>query len=602
MKTTRRLLLVTTVCLALSACGGGGGGEDSPPATPTPRPDPSATPAPTPPRPTPTPPAPPTPVVTASPQPTPTPAPTPSPTAEPGRAYRAIAGVSMGAYGALAIGTRYPQRFGAIGALGGPVDLQIALEDLADGLEVKPEAVLPTKPGDDFTFDHQPGYPDRGTRLSLVKDLTIAFGNPFLHHPDGTRRYLASDSEPARIGRDDELGTFSVLLDPRGFADGGDANSDGLRQEGELPDTPTDVLLMGVDTLGHLSTGTVGIPIGDRQLADLDGDRVYDVGDGIVRNFHEPFDDRDGDGIFEPADGERFSDVGLDGTPGTGDFGEANGVYDSDPDVAHWLAEDPYTRLAAREPGEIATQRIYMDVGKTDEFGFARHYDALVALLERKGLDVIVRDDFVGDCITVPKPSADRVLVRYEGGHVGLPDSGNDLDFGDLCGSVPIWQRILGLVGYMEASFQDGVYGVRLPALRGDFVQRDLPVPSLALPGEEVPTQRVAVYLPPRFADGGDETFPVVYFLGGYGQKPQDFARLRDLLDLLVVAGRVQNMAFAFLPGRGGVRGSFYVDQAIPESQVPDAVAKTTGRYQAAIVEDLIPAIESGILQGRVRQ
>ncbi|MFM8412621.1 MAG: alpha/beta hydrolase-fold protein [Alphaproteobacteria bacterium] len=526
----------------------------------------------------------------------------PPPAPEPGRAHRAIAGVSMGAYGAMAIGTRVPQRFGAIGALGGPIDLRIALEDLSDALEVKPETRIPLAPGDEVTFDHQLPYPDRGTRLSLVKDLVIAFGNPFLHHPDSRRRYLASDSEPARLGRDDELGPFFPPADPRGFRDGGDANDDGLRQVGEEPDTPADVLLLGGGTLGRISPGAVGPPVGDRALADLDGDGVYDVGDGLVRNFHEPFDDRDGDGEFEPADGDAFSDAGLDGAWGTGDFGEANGVFDRDPDVARWLAADPSTRLRGRTAEQIATQRLYLDVGTGDEFGFARHYEAFVAMLRAKGLDVEERDGFPGGCFSTPEPRADRVYVRYEGGHVGLPDSTGDLDLGDLCGSVPIWRRILGLVGFMEASFDDGVYGTRFPALRGDFVERDLPSPSLALAGGDVPTRRVAVYLPPRFVDGGKETFPVVYFLGGYGQKPKDFAPLRELLDFLVATGDVQNMIFVFLPGQGGVRGSFYADQSIPETQVPDVDAPTSGRYQASILDDLIPQVESGILEGRVRR
>jgi len=526
----------------------------------------------------------------------------PPPAPEPGRAHRAIAGVSMGAYGAMAIGTRVPERFGTIGALGGPIDLRIALEDLSGALLVAPQTRIPLAPGDDLTFDHQLPYPDRGTRLSLVKDLAIAFGHPFLHHPDPARRYLASDSEPARIGRDDELGGFPAPSDPRGFLDGGDSNDDGLRREGEEPDTPVDVLLLGEGTLGRLSPGTVGVPVGGRALADLDGDRVYDVGDGLVRNFHEPFDDRDGDGECEPASGETFSDTGLDGVAGTGDRGEGNGRFDRDPDVVRWLAEDPSTRLRARTAEQIASQRLYLDVGEGDEFGFARHYEAFVAMLRDKGLDVEERDGFPGGCFSTPEPRADRVFVRYEGGHVGLPDSFEDVDLGDLCGSVPIWRRILGLVGFMEASFDDGVYGVRLPAFRGDFVELDLPSPSLALPGGETPTRRVAAYLPPRFVDGGDDTFPVVYFLGGYGQKPRDFAPLRELLDVLIVAEDVQNMIFVFLPGQGGVRGSFYADQAIPETQVPGIEAPTSGRYQASILEDLIPAIEAGLLQGRVRR
>ena len=55
-----------------------------------------------------------------------------------------------------------------------------------------------------------------------------------------------------------------------------------------------------------------------------------------------------------------------------------NGRFDYDPDRANWLSEDPTTRFAATDASEITRQRIYMDVGTMDEFGFARHYANLV--------------------------------------------------------------------------------------------------------------------------------------------------------------------------------------------------------------------------------
>ena len=114
------------------------------------------------------------------------------------REFRAITGISMGAFGALNLGTRHSDRFGVIGSLGGPVDLTELLRHLIDdNLEVKPEPKL----GDDHTFDHLPPYPSRDTRLAMMRDLMIALGNPFLHHPDPVRQFLAADSEPAIAGR-----------------------------------------------------------------------------------------------------------------------------------------------------------------------------------------------------------------------------------------------------------------------------------------------------------------------------------------------------------------------------------------------------------------
>jgi hypothetical protein len=73
------------------------------------------------------------------------------------------------------------------------------------------------------------------------------------------------------------------------------------------------------------------------------------------------------------------------------------------------------------------------------------------------------------------------------------------------------------------------------------------------------------------------------------------------LLDLLIAADVLQNMYVAFLPGEGGTEGSFYVNHAVSESQVPGLSGITSGRYEDSILEDLIPAIEITVLGRRVR-
>ena len=116
--------------------------------------------------------------------------------------------------------------------------------------------------------------------------------------------------------------------------DGGDASSDGLRELSEQPTKPTDILLLAGGSLSMVVSGAQPVTVGERALADLDGDGVFDIGDGIVINFSEPFTDNNHNFVFEPELGETFQDVGLDGVPGTGDFGEGNGQFDYDPDRA----------------------------------------------------------------------------------------------------------------------------------------------------------------------------------------------------------------------------------------------------------------------------
>jgi hypothetical protein len=519
--------------------------------------------------------------------------------------FRAIAGVSMGAYGAMNLGTKHPELFGTIASLGGPVDMTQLLRDTAEGLTVSAQTAIPRTIGDAVTFDRQLPYPGRDLRISQLQDVVLAFGNPFLHHPDPEHQYLARDSEPARFLNDDAFGPFTIPGDGRGFLDGGDRDANGLRETSEAPTLSTDVLLAARGSLAMIA-GVDGVVFGERALADLDGDGVFDAGDGIVLNFSEPFTDANDNGVFEPGLGETFSDVGLDGVAGTGDFGEGNGVFDYDPDRAHWLAEDPLSRLATRSAADIATQRIYMDVGTKDEFGFARHYANLVAVLQAKGLTVRVEDGFPGNCIDLPNPSEPFLLVRYDAGHVGFKSvDPQDLLNGNPCGDATIWQRIVNMIGYLNESFPDGIFGIGSDLLpnpdpTGDIVRGDIPSPTLATGGGSVPVRPMLVYRPPAFFHG-DAHFPIVYFLGGYGQEPDDFARIQVLLDGLILTGQLQNMFFAFLPGGGSHKGSFYVNHVVSEAQAPGVPTVTSGRYEDSILADLIPVIERDVCEGRVR-
>lgn len=526
------------------------------------------------------------------------------------RQFRAITGISMGAYGAMNIGTKRSDLFATIAALGGPVDMRQMLRDMVhDNLEVSPQTTIPRNVGDDFTFDHQAPYPGRDIRLAMIKDLVIAFGNPFLHHADLSRQYLASDSEPAQLRRDDEFGEFTLSTSPRGFLDGGDPNRDGVRQTSEAALDPVDVLLGAAGSLPAVASGVAGVDVGGRMLADVDGDGNYDVGDGIVVNLAEPFTDLNANLIFEAELGETYSDFGLDGVTASGDYGEANGRFDYDPDRAGWLAEDPLTRLEGRSAADIGTQRIYMDVGTDDQFGFGKHYDNFVAMLQGKGLTVNSRNDFPANCIDINKLPQQYLLIRYEGEHVGIPeadDSRDKLLRGDICGTVVIWERLLAMISYMDSSFPDGFDGpgdldFSDPDPRGDIMKTRITSPALRLGTGTTPEQPVLIYRPPAYFHT-KRSFPIVYILGGYGQEPNDFERLGDMLDPLILTTQMQNMFVAVLPGAGGRGSSFYANHRVPESQVPDLINPTTGRYEDSILQDLIPTIENTILQGRVRR
>jgi esterase/lipase superfamily enzyme len=78
--------------------------------------------------------------------------------------FRAIAGVSMGGYGAMNIGLSRPDDFKTIACLGGPLDMGYLLKYIeVDMLG---------------NYYHMPSYPDRETRIKMLQDLAISFGNP----------------------------------------------------------------------------------------------------------------------------------------------------------------------------------------------------------------------------------------------------------------------------------------------------------------------------------------------------------------------------------------------------------------------------------------
>ena len=83
--------------------------------------------------------------------------------------FRAIGGVSMGAYGAMNIGLGRPSFFNTIASLGGPLDMAYLLKFIeVDMLG---------------NYDNPSAYPNRDTLLNMLKDLTISFGNPVYYNP-----------------------------------------------------------------------------------------------------------------------------------------------------------------------------------------------------------------------------------------------------------------------------------------------------------------------------------------------------------------------------------------------------------------------------------
>ena len=98
--------------------------------------------------------------------------------------FRAIAGVSMGGYGAMNIGVSHPDTFKTMACLGGPLDMAYLLKFIeVDMLG---------------NYDNPNFYPSRNTGINMLKDLAISFGNPVYYNPLSTYYPPGITAENAR--------------------------------------------------------------------------------------------------------------------------------------------------------------------------------------------------------------------------------------------------------------------------------------------------------------------------------------------------------------------------------------------------------------------
>src|SRR4030042_2140201 len=98
--------------------------------------------------------------------------------------FRAIAGVSMGGYGAMNIGVSYPDTFKTMACLGGPLDMASLLKFIeVDMLG---------------NYDNPNFYPNRDAGINMVKDLAISFVYPVYYNPFSTYYPPGTTAENAR--------------------------------------------------------------------------------------------------------------------------------------------------------------------------------------------------------------------------------------------------------------------------------------------------------------------------------------------------------------------------------------------------------------------
>ncbi|MBX3158172.1 MAG: hypothetical protein KF773_19550 [Deltaproteobacteria bacterium] len=564
--------------------------------------------------------------------------------------FRAIVGISMGGNAAMAMATRHPEQFDAFADLGGEPgpSMRYTLNmvrrytfggfctaaDEAAGKgrvgQLCPNAT--TKP-DQFEaasdFEHQLFQDGDGVGLTLqrslylkgVRDMARAMSNPALYNPDNPYSPPGVPLSFMAIPPAERCANPIVLRDfydhefnPDGtkpvitFCDGGDSRGLGLGVfDPSLPQLDPAELLLAVD-LNNNGVRDPGEPVitnaaepwrdvGSDGLADVD-EPGYDPvtnPDPNGDNYHWQRNPLGTEGNDDYDEGEPFDDVGLDGVAGTCqagtgpncyDFGEGDGKWTLNPNVARWYEYDAVDRFAALTPAQRAHIRAWFDAGIRDFLNNSLSANVAVgALSGRFALPFGVYDNFLPlvnegtestfDFTTVPwrdlprhgyvrygNPDASPEQVRVgDGRHVGTP--------------VQIINRATTAFAWLDKQWPEGD---RSDTLDGGQLIKDQTFTSPT-------TGRVSPYglfLPPGYnaPENAGVRYPVVYFLHGYGQQPQDLVDLSAVFANYMIEDqpldyRFQKFIIVYVDGRcrpqrDGVpvdptgdlceRGTFYTD------------------------------------------
>lgn len=472
--------------------------------------------------------------------------------------YRAITGVSMGCNGASMIGLRNPDEFDIIGALGGPTDWTYLAHYIEEGTGGFKTAAEGFGSGDPFTptqelehaqtFDNfwsptgegTGGTFDRPEYIRIFQDLALSFGNltlyndesPFLPPGLDPEELLRPASERCPGGEGTttiETGFYDEEYNPDGtlpvimFCDGR-ANRDTSIEfdrycdldENGTPDEPNRGLYPGPEDQP--------MPVVFTWAVDVNGNGVRDVGEPVIRNFHETYEDTGTDGLAsadeegydvdtnpDPAgddydyflnptgsennwrwdEGEAYDDFGLDGVDDTDqlseggyDWGEGNGEFDYNPNLGALLEErDQHTMVGQLTQEQWDNLTIYMDAGIRDLFNFGVSTNQLAGAIQAAGGNVRIYDNFFSLANLNPEEDDFRFAeVEYDtlGDHIYLRYGDPLADEEDICwgdgkhvGTVPqIANRLLTLLGLITARFPGGEFTTLeapFPTPSGDY-------------------------------------------------------------------------------------------------------------------------------------
>ncbi|MFT6398122.1 MAG: hypothetical protein ACJAYU_002877 [Bradymonadia bacterium] len=452
--------------------------------------------------------------------------------------FRAISGVSMGALGSSMIGARHPDRFDIVAPLGGPAEWVYLAQYISGGgmggfgdneYEVTQE------------FEHGMSYEDwyfstgegtggsfnRNEYSEIFLDLSLSVGNIITWNPDSpflapgitadevlrgaAARCLRGNTCPpdSDTALTIESGFFDNEYNPDGafpviaFCDGrGDRDRDrpfdracDVNFDGE-PDEANEGLFLDPCVQSRPMDITLAV--------DTNGNGMRDVGEPVIRNSWEDYEDLGTDGLASSAEegfdalsnpdpagddydyvdnpfgtegnwlwdeGEPYNDFGIDGVEGSPswedggfDIGEGNGRFDYNPNLQRVYDEmSPRHLIQDMSPEVFRDTNWFIDAGVRDLFNFVVGANQLAGTIQGMGGNVRVYDGFSE--VQGIESGFNFTLVDYAnlGQNVLLRYGDRDADEEDICfgdgkhvGTVAqIANRLLTMLGFITNRFPD---------------------------------------------------------------------------------------------------------------------------------------------------
>ncbi len=544
-------------------------------------------------------------------------------------AWNAIVGVSMGGNAAMSIALRHPDRFDEAGDLGGEpgpsmvYTLAMVRDFLFGGFCTADDqaagrgnigALCPNKSTKPDQFEVASDYEhmltqtgdgigltlDRGLYMKASRDLSRALGNPALYNPSNAYAppgvdfsYFATDPATRCANPIVLHDFFDREFNPDGkkpvitFCDGGDVpGMNGVFDPTQPQTSPAEVLL----------------------AVDLNGNGKRDLGEPVITNAYEPFQDVGTDGKadkdepgYDPVTnpdpdgddyhylrnplgtegngnydvGEPFDDIGLDGvagtcqagaTPPTGvsgcyDYGEGNGKWDISPNVLRWYDSDLQKRLASITADQRAHMALWFDAGLRDFLQNSVSANAAIGQAMATGeLPFGVYHGFGGLLPGATEQVFDFTSVAWDdlpknaylryGDADATPDEIMAGDGRHVGTGSQIIFRIESAFGWIDHHMPDGD---RDDTLDSGTILKDQTFTSTT-------TGRVnpfALFLPPGYdmPENANKRYPVIYVLHGYGQQPDDLVALSAIIANHMIATepietRIQKFIMVYADGR----------------------------------------------------